>query len=495
VSKWKPLPATLQLVKNKILLRSPGERWRELPRALTLGWTSLKEFQVPVRFALTGMLLVIVVLAARRIEAQTPLQPGARAPLVELRGGLWFDGHGFVPGSRWMQGGAFVHRPRDHARGDSVVFLHGQWMVPPFGDAHTHSPDGPFGFATIRDMYLRLGVFYVQVLTNHRSGRRAVVAQVNVPTSIDVVYADGAITSTGGHPQVLYESLAAYHRFWQTDAERYAAGRSTSQDHDAYERLDSIAQLPALVARLARDTVAVLKFMLLNSDRWNAIAHDSTMVGLRGLDPALAKPLVAAAHAMGRRVWVHVETAGDFGVALAAGVDGFAHVPGYSAAGAEDSVLGRYLLSDSVIREAGRRGVLMTPTLALASSGIGAADTAKRRRYQAVAVRNARALRQAGVRMVVGSDTYSNPDLVANDPQATAAALGLSALEQLRLWAVDTPRAIFPGRRIAHLGPGYEASALALICDPLADPTCVKRISMRLKQGTWLDPARTPPAP
>jgi imidazolonepropionase-like amidohydrolase len=390
-----------------------------------------------------------------------------------------------------MRGRAFVSRPRG-GRADSVVALRGQWMVPPFGDAHTHSPDGAFGFAAIRDMYLRLGVFYVQTLTNHRSGRRAVAAQVNVPASIDVVYADAAVTSTGGHPQVLYESLAAYRRFWQTDAERHAAARSTTQDHDAYERLDSLAQLPALVERLAHDTVPLVKLMLLNSDRWSAVAGDSMMAGFRGLDPALAKPLVAAAHALGRRVWAHVETAGDFRVALEAGVDGFAHVPGYGAANAGDSVLGRYVLSDALIRQAGQRAVLMTPTLALASGGITASDTAKRRRYESVAVLNVRALRRAGVRMVVGSDTYSNPDIASNEPKVMAAALGLSALEELQLWAVDTPRAIFPDRRIARLEAGYEASMLALACNPLADRTCMTRISMRLKQGRWLDVPSSP---
>ena len=429
--------------------------------------------------------LLLLMLDGRVASAACQQPPLTSTPAtVELRHAHWFDGTRFREGARWIRGDCFVPRPVTPV--DSIVDLGGQWVIPPYGDAHTHSPDGPYGFEPIRDLYLRLGVFYVQTLANHRSGREALAGRVGTPSSIDVAFADGAVTSSGGHPQVLYESLALFHRTYAaTDSERIAAASSLTGDRDVYYRLDSLPQLPALVADLARDTVPILKVMLLGSEHWRDARSDSLRAPYRGVNPELLAPLVAAAHRLGRRVWVHVETARDFAVALKAGVDGFAHVPGYGSASEADSTLPEFILPDSLIRAAGRRHLPMTATLGLGWL-TSTKDTAASRRYQAVAVRNARALRRAGVRLVSGSDTYSDGDAIRNDPLATATLLPLTPLERLRMRAVDTPMTIFPGRRIGQLKQGFEASLLVLDCDPLRTASCGEHITMRLKQGAWL---------
>ncbi len=430
---------------------------------------------------LVALLLSSCVGAPMRTAAQVTSSPSG--PVVELRGARWFDGATFTAGSRWMRDGLFVSRPAQPA--DSVVDLSGRFMVPPYADAHTHSPDSGFGFEAIRDTYLRVGVFYVQPLTNSRAGRREIAARVNVPTSVDVTYADGAVTSSGGHPQVLYESLGLYRRFWQVDSERVAAARSLRRDGDVYHRLDSLPQLAAIVTRLARDTVPALKVMLLDSERWTARHGDSTHYGFYGMNPALLPPLVEAAHRLGRRVWAHIETPYDMEIALRAGVDGFAHVPGYGAPIATDSAARTMVLPESTIRLAGQRRVLMTATLVLSARQAGT-DTAALRRLRDVTVRNARSLQRAGVQLLAGSDTYSDAGIIRDDPATTARLLGLSPVEELRLMSVTTPLAIFPARRIARLAPGYEASALALSCNPLQGRDCLHAITMRLKQGAWL---------
>lgn len=427
--------------------------------------------------------LVLLAWVMRPIVAAGQAVVRSTSPVVELRGARWFDGTTFVGGSRWMRDGQFVSRPTQPP--DSVVDLRGRFMVPPYADAHTHSPDSGFGFEAIRDTYLRLGVFYVQPLTNSRAGRREIAARVNVPASVDVAYADGAVTSSGGHPQVLYESLGLYRRFWQVDSERVAAARSLRRDGDVYHRLDSLPQLAAIVTRLARDTVPVLKVMLLDSERWTARHADSTQYGFYGMNPALLPALVDAAHGIGRRVWAHVETPYDMEIALRAGVDGFAHVPGYGAPMATDSVAQTMLLPDSTIELAGRRRVLMTATLVLSARQAGT-DSAALRRLRDVTVRNAGALQRAGVTLLAGSDTYSDAGIIRDDPATTARLLGFSPLQELRLMAVTTPTAIFPTRRIGRLAPGYDASALALSCNPLQRRECLHAITMRLKQGAWL---------
>jgi imidazolonepropionase-like amidohydrolase len=418
------------------------------------------------------------------IAAQAHGQPRSAGPIVELRNAQWFDGRSFATGPRWMRDGRFIARPGQRA--DSVVDLRGRWMVPPYADAHTHGPDGARGMEEIRDMFLRLGVFYVQTLANSRTGAREIRARVNVPSSIDVQFANAAVTSTGGHPQQLYELLALYYRtVHETDAEKFAAFRSRLRDNDTYYRLDSLPQLPRILAEIARDSMPIVKVILVGSEEFDTKFRDSTFAGAYGLRPALLAPLVAGVQTLGKRVWAHVDTPHDFALAMRAGVDALAHVPGYGAAFETDAVARAMLLPDSLLRLARARPIPMTATLVLGALEAGT-DTAKLRRFREVSVRNARALRAAGFTLLAGSDTYSSALHVRTDPQVTADELRLTPLERLRLLAVDTPRAIYPARRIAALRSGYEASALGLMCNPLRQVQCLTRIDQRLKQGSWL---------
>lgn len=418
------------------------------------------------------------------LAATTSIRPAAAqeaGPTIAWRNARWFDGTRFATGTRYTHAGRFVATPR--TRPDSTVDLAGAWVVPPYGDAHTHSPDVVWGFEAIRDFYLREGIFYVQTLANHRSGRLALAGRVNVPSSLDVAFADMAVTGSGGHPQVLYESLALFRRpYVTTPAERVQAGRSTTQDGDVYLRFDQLSQLDSLAAILARDALPVLKLILVNSQDWARNGRDTLAAGEHGLDPALVAPLVRVAHRLGRKVWAHVESAADFRTALEAGVGAFAHVPGYGAGTTPDSLLGALQLPEALVREAGRRRVSMTATLGLGYAGV-AADTAHARRYRAVAVANVRRLRAAGVRLLAGSDTYSSVDAVRADADAMATEVGFTNLDVLRYRSVETPRAIFPGRKVGGLGPGYEASFLGLACNPLEDRRCLTTIVRRVKQA------------
>ncbi|MFN0098544.1 MAG: hypothetical protein ACKVS7_07710 [Gemmatimonadaceae bacterium] len=419
-------------------------------------------------------------------------QEASRPPVIELRGGRWFDGERFAAGSRWVQGEHFVARPR-RGVADSVVSLDGLYLVPPYGDAHTHSPDGPFGFEAIHDMYMSAGVFYVQVLTNHRSGRLAMGASINAPGRLDAQFADGAVTSSGGHPQLLYESLALFRTTFGDSAQRKRAAVSLTQNRDAYHLLDSLSQLPPLVKRLRLDTLALLKVVLIEAEQHGRFRDDPSKDGSRGVPPELLKPLVDSAHAMGRRVWAHVETASDFELAHAAGVDGFAHIPGYGAAFVADSSTFAMRLSADVVKRLARRPVPVVTTLGLSRDSVRK-DAAAGRRAQDVAMANVRLLAKAGFPILTGSDTYSSREAIENDHLSVAEALGMSPKQHLRLRTIDTPRAIFPGRAITALKLGHEASLLALRCDPLRDITCQSDIARRMKQGMWItvDSARAP---
>jgi hypothetical protein len=51
------------------------------------------------------------------------------------------------------------------------------------------------------------------------------------------------------------------------------------------------------------------------------------------------------------------------------------------------------------------------------------------------------------------------------------------------MWSQTTPRLIFPKRKLGRLSPHYEASLLALSCNPLNDFACTRKITLRMKQG------------
>jgi len=54
------------------------------------------------------------------------------------------------------------------------------------------------------------------------------------------------------------------------------------------------------------------------------------------------------------------------------------------------------------------------------------------------------------------------------------------------MYAVATPKDIFPDRKLGELKPGYEASFLVLSADPLKDWSATGKIQGRWKQGVRL---------
>ncbi len=97
---------------------------------------------------------------------------------------------------------------------------------------------------------------------------------------------------------------------------------------------------------------------------------------------------------------------------------------------------------------------------------------------------NLAVLAEAGAPLAIGSDLFNGT--------AVAEALHLASFDALTdaqifaLLAVQTPRLIFPGRRIGHLREGYEASFLVLSGDPTADLGAIRDIRLRVKNGVPL---------
>jgi imidazolonepropionase-like amidohydrolase len=227
----------------------------------------------------------------------------------------------------------------------------------------------------------------------------------------------------------------------------------------------------------------IVKIFLLDATEQPPAMPDTGLPSGRGLRPSLVPEIVRLAHAEGVPVAAHIETASDFRLALDAGVDLFAHLPGYEMPDDADS--SRYLIDEATARLAGERGVAATPTLTLALVFDGPAieRTAALRRH--VQGRNIRLLLRHGARVIVGSDWYGRTAL--REYQALAATGIWTPAELQRVWSEETARAIFPRRRIGRLDAGWEASFLVFATDPTQRfelPT----ITQRVKQGCILAP-------
>ncbi len=97
---------------------------------------------------------------------------------------------------------------------------------------------------------------------------------------------------------------------------------------------------------------------------------------------------------------------------------------------------------------------------------------------------NLRRMKAAGVPIAVGSDSYFQT--AWNEIQSLKALDVFSDEELLTLWIRTPALSIFPGRAIGVLEPGYEASFLALDCNPTSNIACAIDIVHRVKNGQRL---------
>ena len=237
---------------------------------------------------------------------------------------------------------------------------------------------------------------------------------------------------------------------------------------------DIAARWPRFIAQRPQ----LVKLLLLYSEEHARRSADTSYRFRRGLDPGLVPEIVRRAHAARLPVAAHVVTANDFSLAVRHGVRFIVHLPGSTG---YDPRLGpaSFRLSDADAEAAAQHGVHVITTLRWLAR---IPDTTRRAMLLRDVVRpNLDVLRRHGVSVLVGSDQFHESR--APEAQLLVREQLLTPLEALRSWAVETPRAIFPGRQIGRLEPGYEASFLVLDGDPIADFANTSRISLRVKQG------------
>jgi imidazolonepropionase-like amidohydrolase len=351
---------------------------------------------------------------------------------------------------------------------DRQVDLHGGYVLPAFAEAHHHTvlcEPGRIG------EFIDSGILYAGIL-NARVSSRECQARLHGESGIELVNALAGVTARGAHPSQIG---------------RYFLEESDI-DGEWVHYVDSAGELETRWPRIAATQPDLLKIFLSYSEDFERLRDDSDLPSwYRGLDPDLVGPLVERAHAGGLRVAAHVMSARDLSVAVDAGVDLIAHVPGFAPGNAftpeiEHDYLTlltpvnpRYFISAAQAAEAAARGVQVMTTVSGAPPN--------------PAVRhNIATLRAAGVTLLVGSD---RGEFNAVDEAVYLVEQGLIPAEEVvHSLAVSTPRALFPGRAVGALYPGDEASFVVLGGNPLQRISALRDVRRVTRRGMDLRPAK-----
>jgi imidazolonepropionase-like amidohydrolase len=365
--------------------------------------------------------------------------------------GHWFDGDRFVARDVFVGGGVLREHPCE--REPLVVDLEGAYVVPGFGNAHSHGI-GNDNFDQESNLFLARGVFYV-ANPNNIGARSAAARQAFASAAtVDARFANGGLTSTGGHPVQIFESRAG----------------DRAMEGNAYFTIENLEQLEARWPEILAGEPDFLKIYLERSEHHAARRDDPAFYGKRGLDPKLVAPIVTRAHAAGLRVSAHVTSRYDFRVAVEAAVDEIAHLPLEMLAGAD-------------ARLAASKGTVVVTTALSHRPTDGVED------LDALHRENLTLLHDEGVGLVLGTDSQAS---VVDELQKLAALRVFGRRELLRMLVMDTPRWIFPDRQLGALEPGAEASFVVLAANPLEELGALEQITSRYKAGQLLEMEAAP---
>lgn len=442
----------------------------------------MKEYTGKSAIVLLGLMLLLSCLLnlSGKTYAQTSLSERKSYQFIN---GQWFDGKSFRRQTFFSVNGILTRKKP--AKVDELVDLKNGYVVPPFADAHCHHFDSSYNVAQQVGMYLKDGVFYAKVQTDVRSGALQVTDKVNKSTSVDVLYSHGALTSTYGHGVEVYEGLALFYRTGGFTPEQEKKVRASHlRENDAYYIINTADDLEKKWQKILAGKPDFIKIYLLSSEDFEKKKQNlnNIPVGSIGLDPRLVPEIVQKAHAAGLKVSAHIDTVTDYRIALKAGVDEMAHLPGYYIDLDDDPH--KYELTEEDVKETAKRGVwvnIAPVAFEFLDSQSPSFKPEVKKRTDAVRVRNLKLLKRYKVKIAFGSDRYGSTPVA---DVLYLQKLGVfSNLEMLKIWCEDTPRSIFPNRKLGLLKNEYEASFLVFDNNPLMNFEEIKNIRLRFKQG------------
>jgi hypothetical protein len=382
--------------------------------------------------------------------------------------GQWFDGKKFVNKTMYSING--VWSDKQPTKVDSVFDLKNQFIIPPLSEAHTHALEGIGNYDQTIKNYLSTGVFYVKNPNNIRPWTEKLKAKINTVHSIDGSFANGGLTSTGGHPETLYEDKLRQHlgNLIENSPRGWFKNKS-------YFNIDSQKDFTDQWPLIKEGQPDFIKVYLANSEDVGKTPPVSNFPLRKGLNPDLVPFIVATAHKDGFRVSAHVETRIDFVNALNAGVDEITHTPGFYLFSKDE--LARYRLTADDAKLAAKKNVFVVT--AILSRNLTEDPTLMPLVAETQAY-NLALLNKHKVKIVIGSDHANSP---VDEVKELIKLNVFDNLTILKMWCETSPRTIFPNRKLGLLKDGYEASFIALEENPLADLNSISKVVMLFKQG------------
>lgn len=393
--------------------------------------------------------------------------------------GQWFDGKNFQRQTFFAVDGLLTKKKPPKI--DETIDLADGFVIPPFAEAHNHN----LGSAVYLNReftkqmiqrYLAAGVFYVKIPANPADHAATLRREfVNRPDSVDVAFSNGVLTSRDGHPIGM-----ALNSFKQAGV---TVPKIEELEGKGFFIIESEADLLAKWQPIIAGKPDFIKTILYHSEDFARRRETPTLFGYNGLNPQLLPRIVKQAHAAGLRVSTHINTAADFATAVRAGVDEINHLPGLSfETGTSEA---DYLIAPEDAKRAAKQGIVVVTTAVVATyfakdTPLANVQTAQRK--------NLRLLKQSGVRLAVGSDTYTSTSV--EEAMYLKSLAVFDNAELLKMWSGTAAQAIFPRRKIGHLREGYEASFLVLNGNPIENFERVKEIRLRFKQGLLINAAQ-----
>ncbi len=368
------------------------------------------------------------------------------------------------------------HRLSGRAR---HVDLSDRYVVPAYVNAHHHitEPNARSDWS-----FQQHGVYYVwnpNMIWRESWADDALYFQRR--ETIELRTGFGGITEPGGHPEQLYVEVLA----------RYVYPGLTLDDFlgVAFHYGRTHSEIDAALDRLHDQGAQFVKIFLLASENYIQRRDDQAYYGSRGMNPENVGYVTAGAHARGLRVVAHVQTVHDLRVALAAGVDMLAHLPGYSATRVDTPVTA-FVLNEDDAEQVATLGTLVVPTYAFAATyyaeqdAEGTLDTAARNALFHIQAHNLRLLSNAGARIVPGTDAATS---IFSEIEHWIAIDGLTHQQALAI-ALNSASVLFARERVGRLAPGYYADFLALTANPSDDIVHLASIELRIKHGEVILP-------
>ena len=395
-------------------------------------------------------------------------------PTIELNGGWVFTGEKFEQRNLYISNGLFVKQKPGEI--DRSIDVTGKYLIPPFGDAHTHNLDRKWQIPSVADTYLIEGTFYVQNLTAKTKGLSFFRTYFSKRETPDVRFAHQGLTSTLGHPFLAYEpyTMGIAWDKWKENMPKIL--KSRLDENNSYIFIDSKNDADEKLPGFFEAEPDIVKIYLTNVEDHAANSTDEK-AGNSGLSPELAIHITKEAKKRGKTVYAHVDTTRDFEVAIEAGVDALAHIPVWDGKSKDKK---RVEVSDDLMKKAIEKDIAVMPTMTIYTGRKKPGSVEYKNQMAAFGDFLARYKRLGGT-ILIGSDIFGRtlkPEL-----EKFIELNIFSGAELLRLVTETTPKMIFPKRKIGKLESGYEGSVLALDGNPLSDSKSLFKVSKRIKQG------------